>query len=326
MPAISFVGSASGSANSTSSFQLSKPTGVVSGDFMVAVVGFFATTDGSERTVTPPSGWTVVDGEYVTASGKPHQICVMRRTAGSSEPSTWNGSISSSSVAGLVTIVSAYRNVIGIAASGTSSKGGGTTYDTATVNNPVSANWRVTVGGYTSGTLNYEISSTEVRERKIQGRTSSLEDVQLGVWDSNGTISTGNTSRKITRGATWASSCSWIGILDANDVTITGSLEGTLPKPSMTTTAALSYSGTLAATLPKPTVTAAGIATPPDGPLDVLILPVVAIAGAHHASGTLDVLIVPVMDAEGETRKFGIRVVTPEAESRVTTPRLGAVD
>lgn len=324
MPAISYVGATHSTANSSSSFQLNKPSGTAQGDFIVAILGFHAAYAGAERTVTPPTGWVKVDDKYVTANSKPHQISVMSRTVGASDPSSWNGSISSS-VNALVALTITYRNVVGIAASGTSSKGSGSSYSTATVNNPVSANWRITAGGYSSGSVNYDITSNEVILHKRIYRLSGLEDIQVAAWDSNGTISTGNTSRTISRGAVWSSSCSWIGILDANDVTYTGTLQGTLPELSMTADAELGYSGTMAATLPEPTMTGTGIASPPEGTLDVLILPEVGISGALDGAGTLDTLIVPVVNIVGETRKFGLRVVTPTFEHRVIVPILGAV-
>lgn len=326
MPSISFVGSASSTSpsgdTSNTSFSIIKPSGVVSGDFMVAMLSFFGGSSTSERTITAPSGWSKVGEEYVTASGYPHQICVMTRTAGSSEPGSWSGSISTNAY-GTVTLSVAYRNVIGIAASGVSSTGYDTSYSTATVNNAVSSNWRLTMGGYTSSSLNYEIDSNEVVERVINGRTTSNQDVQAGAWDSGGTIATGNTSRTVSRGANWASSCAWIGILDANDVTVTGDASMSLKLPVVANSAELSFDGSLAADLPLPVVSAAGIASPPEGTLGATITPTMSVVAAHQASGTLAVSLGITMGFVGETRQFGVRVVTPEAEYRVISPLRG---
>jgi len=326
MAAISFVASTGGTADSTSSFTIFKPSGVASGDFMLALLSFYAGSGGSQRTVTAPAGWTKVGEKYVTANSAPHQICALSRTAGGSEPGSWSGSISGSAVALAGTVTVAYRNVIGLATSGVTSKGVATSYSTATVNNPTATNWRVTMAGYTSGSVAYDLLSNEVSLRKRNWRESSVQDMELAAWDSNGTIATGNTSRTVSRGGNWNTSCSWIGVLDANDVTITGSFAATLPLLTMTSAANLNYSGTMAASLPLLTMTGDGIASPPEGSLAATITPVMSVAGAHHAAGTLDALLTPIVEVVGETRKFGIRVVTPEAESRVTTPRLGAVD
>lgn len=323
MPSISFVGSSSTSSpsgdTSNTSFSIIKPSGTQSGDFMVAMLSLYGGTSAGERTVTAPAGWTKLGEEYVIANSSPHQICVMSRTAGSSEPGSWTGSISTNGYV-TVTVAATYRNVIGVTSSGVSSRGVSTSYSTATVNNGVSNNWRVTMGGYTSGSLGYEIDSNEVRERVIDGRTSNEQDVQAGIWDSNGTISTGNTSRNITRGANWNTSCSWIGILDANDISISGDMSATLALPSVTGAASLSFDGTLGATLPLLGMAGAGIASPPSGSLEATVTPTVSMSVAHHASGAMGLIIPIETDVVGETRKFGIRVVTPAVEYRVISP------
>ena len=151
--------------------------------------------------------------------------------------------------------------------------------------------------------------------------------MEAGIWDSNGTVSTGSHSRTISRSAVWTSSVAWIGILEANTTTLTATFAASMPLPTMSATAQLGYAAAMDVDMPSlPTVSMAGIASPPSGTLDALVLPVVSIAAAHHASGTLDVVAAPVVNIVTETRKFGIRVVTPEAESRTVTPRLGTSD
>lgn len=329
MPSISFVGATSNKSssgdNSNTSFTISKPSGVASGDFMVAMLSFYGGSSTSQRTVTAPAGWTKVGEEYITSGGNPHQLCVMTRTAGSSEPGSWNGSVSTNAYV-WVTASVAYRNVVGLATSGTSEAGSSRNYSTATVNNATPTNWRLTMASYTASNLNWEIDSSESTEREIDDRSSNEQDVQVGVWDSSGTISTGNTSRSITRDSNWSTSASWIGILDANDVTLDGTMSVSLPAPlAMTASAELGYSGTLDAGLPLPTMEASGVASPPEGPLDVTITPTMSVDAAHHTSGSLDALIVPTMEVGGETRQFGIRVIVPEAETRVIVPRFSEV-
>jgi hypothetical protein len=250
-------------------------------------------------------------------------IDVMTYTATASEPSSWIGTLNAAFFQ-VLTIASAYRGVAGLAIDGNSSVGTATSFNTATVNNPASTNWRVVAAAYASATTSYQISSSEV----INRRRATLNTIEVGLWDSNGTVGSGNTSRQVSRGAVWECAAAWIGLLDNQDgVVATGTLSASMPIPSMTASGTLSYNATMSVTLPSmPSMTAAGIATPPDGVLGVLVLPVVTMAAATAAKGTLDVVAGPTVNIVAETRTFGIRVVTPEAESRVITPILGADD
>lgn len=321
--AISFVGTASWDSASTSgsSFTLSKPTGLASGDFLVAI--FAADTfdsGGGDRTCTNPSGWTTVGHEYGGANGFIH---VMTKTATGSEPSSWNGSFTGGSTPDRATVVCAYRGVAGLAVDGQSSTGSATTLNTASVSNPSATNWRVVAAAYSSASTSYAIASNEVSLRDRQPNSN----VEPAIWDSNGTIASGSTSRQVSRGAAWESAMSWIGILDNQEGAVaSGTLSGTLPLPTMTAAAELGYSGTLAGSLFLPTMTAAGIASPPSGTLAVPVVITVTVAGASAARGTLDVIAAPVVEVVGETRFFGIRTITPEREDRTVRPKLGATD
>ncbi|MFE6223003.1 hypothetical protein [Streptomyces sp. NPDC057854] len=321
--AISFVGVASWDSASTSgsAFTLNKPAGVASGDFLVAI--FAADTfdsGGGDRTVSNPSGWTTVGHVYGGANGFIH---VMTRAAGSSEPASWNGTFTGGSTADRASVVCAYRGVAGLAVDGESSTGSATTLNTASVSNPSATNWRVVAAAYSSASTSYAITSNEVSLRDRQPNAN----VEPAIWDSNGTIATGSTSRQVSRGAAWESAMAWIGILDNQEgAASSGTLSGSLPLPTMTASGSLSYSGTLAASLFLPTMTGGGIASPPSGALDVPVAVTVSMAGASAARGSLDVIAVPVVNVVGETRFFGIRTITPEREDRTVRPRLGATD
>lgn len=323
--AISFVSASeiSSQVNSTN-YTINKPSGIASGDFLVAVVFFSDTFVFSQTTVNVPAGWTKVRDAFADPGGNNYvsQLAVMTKTAGSSEPGSWSGSFGSSKDWRVV-CCAAYRGASGIVANNYGTAGNATSLSTNSVTNSAASNWRITAGGYTSASVSYALESNEIANRALDDEGGHIYS---GIWDSGGTIGTGSTSRTISRGATWASACSWIGILDASDTAVTGTLDATLPKMTMTASGSQSYDGVLAATLPKPTMTATAIGTPPEGPLSVAITPVMTATGATAASGTLGVLLAPVMTVVGETRTFGIRVVTPEAESRTTTPRRGAVD
>ena len=61
--AISFVNSSEAHSNAADSLTVSIPGGLAVGDLMVAAVAI----SGDNRTVTPPSGWTAVDGAPITS-------------------------------------------------------------------------------------------------------------------------------------------------------------------------------------------------------------------------------------------------------------------
>lgn len=313
--AISYVGSGSGTGGSSSSFTIYKPTGTASGDFMIAIVALDTVTGGGgDRTFSPPSGWVSEGHRY---SSPNCVIEIMRRTAGSSEPATWGGTFSGGTAGYVASITATYRGAVGIVADGVSSVGSATSFNTASVSNPTATNWRIVAGAYVSGSTSYAIASNEVRNLRRQSNTY----VEAGIWDSNGTIGTGSTSRNVSRGAVWESATSWIGILDATDgAAVTGSLACTLPFLAVAASATLEFVSTMSTSLPAPGVDMSGIASPPSGPMDVVILPVVEVETYVDTEGTLDVVCLLVVEAVAETRSFGIRVVTPEREYRTISP------
>lgn len=321
--AISYVASSSWSTSTSGTgFTITKPSGTVSGDIMVAMVIVDLYIDGTQKTVTVPSGWTKLEDIY---SDPDLQAAIMYRVAGSSEPGSWAGSLSGSREQ-RVTICGTYRGATSAFADESANTiGGATSLNSGTVTNPTATNWRITFGAYMSGSRNYIIQSNEISSRKIDGAIRNIA-IEGGLWDSNGTIATGSSSRNITRGASWQMALAYVTILDASDVSIPGTLSATLSLPTVSASVSASHDGPLAVDLPLLVVDYDGIASPPEGPLEVLVLPEVSVGGGVESVGTLDVLVMPSMGATGETRFFGIRVVIVEQESRVTTPRLGAVD
>jgi hypothetical protein len=321
--AISFVASASWSESTDdTSYTLQKPTGVASGDIMLAVLGLDLANDGgNSTTVSAPSGWTILADEH---SPPNHQMAIMWRTAGSSEPGSWNGTLASGRGPKASAVV-AYRGANAIAVDNENTAGSTTSISTGSVTNPTATNWRVVLGAYSSASVSSTLSSNEVTKRQA----AENSNVEVGAWDSNGTVAAGSTSRTMSRGAVWESAAVYIAILDAIDgANVDGAVATVLPSlPVVSALGTLSYSATLTATVPlMPVMTAAGIASPPAGTLDTVVMPDVNIIGATNAAGPLDVVAAPVVDIQGETRFFGIRVVTPAAEDRTTRPRIGAVD
>ncbi|WP_432112850.1 hypothetical protein [Streptomyces sp. S1] len=324
--AISFVNDASWTTNvNGSGYTITKPSSTTTGDLLVAFLAINLYPSGSTVTVNVPSGWTKQED---VLSSPNLRVAVMTRVAGGSEPSSWAGTLSASREQ-RVTICATYRGASSLAVEGGSSTGSATSLSTPTVSNPSVSNWRMVFGAYASGSAGFTIGSNEVINRHVDQATGGgggAGAVQAGLWDSNGTVGSGNTSRNVTRGAVWESAAAWIGILDATDTAIPGTLTATLPLVGMSAAASLGYSGTLAASLPTPTMTAAGIASPAEGPLDVVVLPAMTAQMYTDAQGALAVLLLPAVAVQAETRHFGVRVVTPARESRVVRPRLGTTD
>lgn len=324
---ISFVAATTSKAtNLAETYTITKPSGVQSGDLMIAVVGCRVLDPVGQKTLTPPSGWTLKRTKYQSQSFPP-QLDVLTRIAGASEPASWSGSYSSGNIGFICVVAAAYRGVDTISVEDVSGAGSGTSYDTAVVANSSASNWRLTAAACTSVNASDALAINEVIQRgQINHSDGTYGATIAGLWDSNGAIAAGNTSRTVSKGSTWHASASWIAILGPVDPGVLGDLAVTLPALAVSVAAQQGYEGPLALTLPQLSMTADGVASPPAGPLDVLILPTVDVVALHHAAGVLDVVVLPTMDAIGETRRFGIRVVSPEPELRVTRPRLGAVD
>ncbi|MFF8831391.1 hypothetical protein [Streptomyces sp. NPDC015131] len=219
---IAFVGAAapwSSQAFGNSTFRINKPAGVQSGDLMVATFSCVGTVN----TVTAPSGWTLVRKTTKTGSSLILTFAVFKRTAGSSEPSSWTGSLSANATP-MMTQASAYRNCLDASqqflAEGENAAINGSSIATATVSNTNSNNWRITAFAASrelsfNGTPSW--TSTETAERS--DGTQRLDDnyaVNLAMYDSNSKISTGNHSRSGTfQVLSYSAAISWIGIIKA---------------------------------------------------------------------------------------------------------------
>lgn len=221
VPPIAYVGKAPvwwyGGAQA--SITLNRPTGVVSGDLMIAFLSLSGTA-----TVTTPTGWTqagriarnVGGGSGDDRSGSV-TFYVFKRTAGSSEPTSWSASFTGSGTPAMSQVV-AYRNcetaanqfIDGLMNTTSSSY----QLTTSSVTNTDSKAWRVCAFTATTQTGD-TMSATETIERADdKSDVGSHPDVQVAVYDSNGAVSTGSYSRKgtVSNQDPWAMA-SWIGIL-----------------------------------------------------------------------------------------------------------------
>lgn len=216
---IQYVGKGSkwSQQTATTSYSINRPTGVKSGDLMIAV----ATFGGTITTVTPPSGWTLVRQAAQADGTGPCTFAVFKRTAGSSEPSSWSGTLSSSSRPTITQSV-AYRNCkdasLQFVGDNTSTLASGDTITTATVSNTTSNAWRISAFGMTTDEVAHWESSSEVIERSNDHQFSYTPvDVNAAIYDSNGPISTGSHARTATSERNVYAAVAWIGIIAGLD-------------------------------------------------------------------------------------------------------------
>lgn len=191
VPAIEYVGlSAAWASSSTGTpYTINKPSGVQSGDLMVAMVS----TAALGSTVVPPSGWTLEYSNSINSNGGPALLAVLYRIAGGSEPTSWSGSFSGGSRYGrTVTEVFAYRNVDStdpfLVSNGSTAANVGTTMSTGSVTNTNSNAWRIATFA-TLTTNSSDWSSTEVMQRDDRYYKYGSGTMNLGVFDSNGPVS-----------------------------------------------------------------------------------------------------------------------------------------
>lgn len=219
IPPISYVGRGANwwYGGAQGSYQVNKPSGVVTGDLMLTFGAFAGTS-----TPTAPTGWTQVGRTVATVgNGDDHSgtgtFVVWKRTAGASEPSSWTASYTGTGTP-LMTQTVAYRNCDTdsnqFIANAFSSTTGNYYLNTATVTNTDSRAWRVNAW---MATTNYgdTMTSTETSERAdYKTDVGAHPDVNVGVYDSNGPVSTGTHKRQGTLDVAdpWAM-ISWIGLL-----------------------------------------------------------------------------------------------------------------
>lgn len=221
-PTISYVGKGTvwSTTSNTNSFTINRPSGVQSGDLMIASVSI---SDPVVPTVTPPGGWTVVKNVTQSDSYAPIRFVVLKRTAGGSEPSSWSGNLSAT-VKPVMTQVTAYRGADDAAnqfvEDNTSLSGSGNSLTTATVNNTDSRSWRHCIFSASGDYYTYWNWTNEVTERaddsaEYWASWSSYRTITVSVADSNGTIATGNTNRQSNLNRSYFAAASWIGIIKA---------------------------------------------------------------------------------------------------------------
>lgn len=200
-------------SNTATDYTINRPAGVQSGDFMLAGV-----LSNGAPTINAASGWTLVRRVAQSESGWSSNsvtLSIFKRTAGSSEPSSWSGTFSSSQGPVIVQSV-AYRNCkdasLQFIVENGSTDNSGTDITTALVNNTSSKSLRVSMFGSNSDNAAMW-TSTESFERADDYQSTSGKDVSLAVFDSGTTVSTGNHSRVGYTTQSFYGAVSWIGLI-----------------------------------------------------------------------------------------------------------------
>jgi hypothetical protein len=219
IPPITFVGAATnwGRIASATTYTINKPSGVISGDLMLAQVTAFGAC-----TVNAPSGWTVVRQTTQTDATGSCTQAILKRTAGGSEPNSWGGTLSTSRRT-VHTQAIAYRNCLDASlqflADAQSTSDSGSSITTATINNTDSSGMRVSAFAATTGVYAwwYSYNTNEKVQRSVGRMTydsaGEVNNISATFFDSNGGFSTGNTNRQATLDNSYYAAVSWIGII-----------------------------------------------------------------------------------------------------------------
>lgn len=190
---ISFVAEAHGTANYTTSISVSKPTGTVDGDVMIAICG---------GTPSTPAGWTLL-GSADSGTNSLRTVRVFRKIA-SGEGSSYTFNITSSIAC--ASIVS-YRGVSTITPVDTShfdiSQIGATTNFNTTSETAVATQWGLTFAmAYefgSSSTRTFTQGSGTERSDYSVSNSASPDNTNCSVTDSAGNLTAGAFTRTQTR-------------------------------------------------------------------------------------------------------------------------------
>lgn len=215
---VAYVGKAtpwSSTGTINTAYTINRPTGVVSGDLMLATLAL-----SGNATVTAPTGWTTVRTIHQTTSpGDEHSgsttFWIGKRTAGSSEPASWSGTHTGSAKPKISQVV-AYRNCADASTQFIDegqSTNPGYSLSTATVTNTDSKAWRVSAFASCTS-VQSSMTSNEVSERSDDSTSlSGFPDMNIGIYDSNGPVSTGSHQRLASFNESTFSGGSWIAII-----------------------------------------------------------------------------------------------------------------
>lgn len=217
---IEYIGAAtpwtSDSANTT--YVVNKPSGIISGDLMLASLS----VDGnfSSSNFTLPSGWTLADCSVANAgTNKANTLLVIQRTAGGSEPNSWSGTCSSA-MRSRVTGAVAYRGTETVANGAFIVDGISTRTSTSnSMTTPTFANtdsraWSVSFySSQGTGNVDRSVANSTPHADTTFYSTVYGTTASLALFDTSGTVSTGNHNYTAVATNTSNSGCSFMGYL-----------------------------------------------------------------------------------------------------------------
>jgi len=217
--------------SSNTSYTIQRPSGVQSGDLMIASVCF----SGNIATVNAPSGWTLVRRTTKafngSSNGDAHSgdvtLAIFKRTAGSSEPQSWTATHSTWGQP-KVTQVVAYRNCedasLQFIAENSTSAANTNKVTTPEVTNTDSRAWRVSIFGATTPFKSSWSDGDVVQRYDSSTDLDNFPDAVLMHSDSNGQVSTGahkrtgkinsvSNSQSNVPSGNFFSAVGWIGLI-----------------------------------------------------------------------------------------------------------------
>lgn len=308
--AVSHVNTQTATTGNGTSVTATKPTGTASGDLLLA---FFVS---NSQDATAPAGWTEIVDQVVEV----FRAQVFYKVAGGSEPANYAFSVGAA--APLVLSVSCFRGI--------------DTTDPIDIS-PVVETALTHSEGYTTPSVTGGSSGRLLYFRAVRfaGSTPPTftasgipELADVGVF-SGGSVSYSqayytSTSDYTTSGSQGGASITCSGSESHNIVLtmgirasgVPGTMEATLPVPTMSADGSWAIPATMAASLPLPTMTASAFAGDNEGTLSASVPITVSLAGNTPVRGTLDAVVTPSFSGIGETRHFAENVVNVERDER----------
>lgn len=215
--AISFVEAGTyfeSNASNDTVYPMNRPANAQAGDLLVGFASCVRTTN--TPTITDLNGWTQV-GSTLNSAENPGigAVIVVTRVAAADDPASWDITLSETRFR-RQTQVLAYRGCKStlLASSGAVTDTDGTGATTPSVSNTNPGAWSIAAFAARATSNMSAMTSSESALRLWDNSGTGGENCQLGIFDSNGTIATGSTSRTGTFAATVASHTAWIGILE----------------------------------------------------------------------------------------------------------------
>lgn len=305
---------------------ITKPTGTVDGDVLVAFS--VCDPDGTAATLTAPAGWTQTGGDGSSGTSIRGRIW-SRAASGEGASYTFGASGSTDCAVKIVNFTGVDTTTpILVAASWAYSSGSNASVVAPSVS-PGSAGTLVCLfGSQNAGTFSQPAGMTEIADSAPAGWAASAVDRQ--------DVTSGATG---TRTSTHSVSELWIAaslVLNPASTGVTGTLTGTAPAAQASLSATTTATGALAATTPPATAATAGTVTATGSLTAVAPAPVAALTDVPFATGPLTgAAPVPAAALTGTLTATGllgataglpvISLTTPEPipSSLVLSPQLG---